>query len=93
MGTKLALGLVLPMFERPDDGAKPAWADISAQACRAEELGADAVWVADEILWRVKEWPGPRGFWDCLTVTGAVAATTSTVKVGTWVMSAVQQNP
>lgn len=93
MGKGLDVGLVLLMVERPDDGAKPAWADIIAMARRGEELGADTVWVPDEILWRDPEWPGPRGFWDCLTMTGALAASTSTVKVGTWVMSALQHNP
>jgi alkanesulfonate monooxygenase SsuD/methylene tetrahydromethanopterin reductase-like flavin-dependent oxidoreductase (luciferase family) len=62
-------------------------------ACRAEELGADTVWLADEILWRVSDWPGPVGWWDCLTMAGAVAASTSTVNVGSWVMSAVQHKP
>jgi alkanesulfonate monooxygenase SsuD/methylene tetrahydromethanopterin reductase-like flavin-dependent oxidoreductase (luciferase family) len=93
MGTGLSVGLVLLMVERPDDGAKPAWADVIAQARRGEEVGADTVWVPDEIIWRVPEWPGPRGWWDCLTMAGALAASTSTVKVGTWVMSALQHNP
>jgi alkanesulfonate monooxygenase SsuD/methylene tetrahydromethanopterin reductase-like flavin-dependent oxidoreductase (luciferase family) len=93
MGTGLSVGLVLLMVERPADGAKPAWTDVIAQARRGEELGADTVWVPDEIIWRVPEWPGPRGWWDCLTMAGAIAASTSTVKVGTWVMSALQHNP
>ena len=93
MGKGLALGLVLPMNERPEDGAKPTWAEISALARRGEELGADTVWLADEILWRVPDWPGARGWWECLTMAGAVAATTSTVRVGTWVMSALEHNP
>jgi alkanesulfonate monooxygenase SsuD/methylene tetrahydromethanopterin reductase-like flavin-dependent oxidoreductase (luciferase family) len=62
-------------------------------ARRAEELGADTVWLADEILWRVPDWPVPVGWWDCLTMAGAVAASTTKVNVGTWVMSAVQHNP
>jgi len=93
MGEGVQLGLVLPMHEHPDDGVKPTWADISALARRGEELGFDTVWIADEILWRVPEWPGPRGWWDCLTMTGAVAASTSKVRVGTWVMSALQHRP
>jgi alkanesulfonate monooxygenase SsuD/methylene tetrahydromethanopterin reductase-like flavin-dependent oxidoreductase (luciferase family) len=93
MGTGLGVGLVLLMVERPNDGAKPAWADLVAMARRGEELGADTVWVPDEIVWRVPEWPGPRGWWDCLTMAGAIAASTSTVRVGTWVMSALQHNP
>jgi alkanesulfonate monooxygenase SsuD/methylene tetrahydromethanopterin reductase-like flavin-dependent oxidoreductase (luciferase family) len=59
----------------------------------AEELGADTVWLADEILWREPEWPSAVGWWDCLTMAGAVAASTSRVNVGTWVMSSVQHRP
>lgn len=87
------MGVVLPMMERPSDGVAARWADIAAMARRAEELGADTVWLADEILWRQPEWPGPVGWWDCLAMAGAVAASTSSANVGTWVMSAVQHQP
>lgn len=89
----LSLGLVLPIWERPPDGSAASFAEIRAMARRAEELGADTVWLGDEILWRVPDWPGPVGWWDCLTMAGAVAASTSTVNVGSWVMSAVQHKP
>jgi alkanesulfonate monooxygenase SsuD/methylene tetrahydromethanopterin reductase-like flavin-dependent oxidoreductase (luciferase family) len=89
----VALGLVLPMWERPPAGDAPSWVEVRALACRAEELGADTVWLADEILWREPDWPDPIGWWDCLTMAGAVAASTSTVNVGSWVMSAVQHKP
>jgi alkanesulfonate monooxygenase SsuD/methylene tetrahydromethanopterin reductase-like flavin-dependent oxidoreductase (luciferase family) len=81
------------MHERPDDSTKPTWAEISAWARRGEELGVDTVWLGDEIIWRVPKWPGPRGWWECLTMTGAVAASTSQARVGTWVLSALQHNP
>lgn len=86
-------GLVLPMCEGPQDGVKPTWSDIQALAARAEHLGFDTVWTADEIIWRFPDWSGARGWWECLTMTGAVAASTSTVRVGTWVMSALHRNP
>jgi alkanesulfonate monooxygenase SsuD/methylene tetrahydromethanopterin reductase-like flavin-dependent oxidoreductase (luciferase family) len=93
MSAGLALGLVLPMVEQPVAGVKPTWAEICAMIERAEQLGFDTVWTADEIVWRVPEWPGPRGWWECLTMTGAVAAHSSTVRVGTWVISALHHNP
>jgi alkanesulfonate monooxygenase SsuD/methylene tetrahydromethanopterin reductase-like flavin-dependent oxidoreductase (luciferase family) len=89
----ISIGITLPMLELPYDGAKPTWAEIIAFAQRAEELGADTVWLADEILWRGPDWPGPRGWWECLTLAGAVAASTTTIGIGTWVMSALQRNP
>ena len=93
MGKNLTLGLVLTMHERPDDGAKPTWSDIRNLAILGEVIGADTLWIADEILWTVAEWPGPRGWWECWSMAGAVAASTSRASVGTWVMSAVQRNP
>jgi alkanesulfonate monooxygenase SsuD/methylene tetrahydromethanopterin reductase-like flavin-dependent oxidoreductase (luciferase family) len=57
----VALGFVLPVWERPPEGPAPRWAEIRELATRAEELGADTVWLADEILWRVADWPEPVG--------------------------------
>ena len=61
MGAGLAFGLVLPMFERPVEGAKPTWAEIRAMT-EGAEVGFDTVWTADEIVWRIPEWPGRRGW-------------------------------
>jgi alkanesulfonate monooxygenase SsuD/methylene tetrahydromethanopterin reductase-like flavin-dependent oxidoreductase (luciferase family) len=87
------MGLVLPMFESPQSGDKPPWATIVAMARRAEAIGFDTVWIPDELLWRVPSWPGPRGWWECMSMAGAVSASTSTITVGTWVASALHRNP
>jgi alkanesulfonate monooxygenase SsuD/methylene tetrahydromethanopterin reductase-like flavin-dependent oxidoreductase (luciferase family) len=86
------IGLVLPAEESWVDGATPRWTDIRDFALRAETLGFDTVWVPDELLWRPA---GGRvtGWWEGVALTGAVAATTSRIKVGTWVMSALHRNP
>jgi alkanesulfonate monooxygenase SsuD/methylene tetrahydromethanopterin reductase-like flavin-dependent oxidoreductase (luciferase family) len=89
----MKIGLVLPMLEAPADGGKPDWESIRRMAQLAEELGFDTVWIPDELLWRVDEWPGPRGWWECVAMAGAVAASTSRVEVGTWVLSALHRNP
>lgn len=93
MPSPVKIGLVLPMLEAPPTGEKPTWETISGMARRAENLGFETVWVADELLWRVPDWPGPRGWWECVAMAGAVAATTETVGVGTWVLSALHRNP
>ncbi len=87
------MGLVLPMIEDPPSGRKPSWGTIEAMALRAEEIGFDTVWVADELLWRIPSWPGPRGWWEGVSMVGAVAAVTSTIGVGTWVLSALHRSP
>lgn len=86
------IGLVLPMGNSFVDGSTARWVDIRDLALRAEELGFDVVWTADELLWRPPEGK-PQGWWEGVSVTSAVAAVTSRVKVGTWVFSALHRNP
>jgi alkanesulfonate monooxygenase SsuD/methylene tetrahydromethanopterin reductase-like flavin-dependent oxidoreductase (luciferase family) len=81
------------MLEKPPSGEKPSWLTIRNMAQEAEAIGFDTVWVADELLWRVPDCPGQRGWWECVSMAGAVAASTSTVGVGTWVLSALHRNP
>jgi len=88
----LEIGLVLPMEESWTDGATPRWVEIRELATRAEEIGFDTVWVPDELLWRPPDGQ-VRGWWECVAMTGAVAAATSRVKVGTWILSALHRNP
>ena len=88
----LEIGLVLPAGESFVDGSTARWTEIRDMAVRAEAMGFDTVWTVDELLWRP---PGGRttGFWECVAMTGAVAAATSRIKVGTWVLSALHRNP
>jgi alkanesulfonate monooxygenase SsuD/methylene tetrahydromethanopterin reductase-like flavin-dependent oxidoreductase (luciferase family) len=86
------LGAVIPIIESGPDYAVPTGAEVLDQARRAEEIGFDTVWVPDELLWQVEN-DQPRGAWDGISMVGAVAAVTSRVKVGTWVMAALHRNP
>ena len=88
----LEIGLVLPMGDSFVDGATIRWATIRDLSIRAEEIGFDTVWTADELLWRPAGRP-PQGWWECVAITGAVAAVTSRIKVGTWILSALHRNP
>jgi len=88
----LKIGLVLPMLETVPTGEKVPWSAIREQALLAEEIGFDTVLIPDELLWRPAAWPGPRGFWECVSMTAAVAAATSTIEIGTWVLSALHRN-
>jgi alkanesulfonate monooxygenase SsuD/methylene tetrahydromethanopterin reductase-like flavin-dependent oxidoreductase (luciferase family) len=85
------IGLVLPMGDSFVDGATVRWPEIRDLATRAEEIGFDTVWTADELLWRPAGRP-PQGWWECVAMTGAVAAATSRIKVGTWILSALHRN-
>ena len=86
------IGLVLPMGESFVDGSTTRWLEIRDLALRAEEIGFNIVWTADELLWRPVNGEA-HGWWECVAMTGAVAAATSRVKVGTWILSALHRNP
>src|SRR3954471_16901598 len=73
----IEIGLVLPMGDSFVDGSTARWADIRGLAIRAEVLGFDTVWTADELLWRPAD-GRPQGWWEGVAMTAAVAAATST---------------
>ncbi|OGO54209.1 MAG: hypothetical protein A2Z32_01270 [Chloroflexi bacterium RBG_16_69_14] len=87
------IGLVLLLVEDPPSGRPSRWDELQAMSLVAEEIGFDTVWIPDELLWRPADWPGPRGWWECVAIAGAVAASTRRVKVGTWILSALHRNP
>ena len=88
----LGLGLALATYDNVIDGHTPRWLDIQHQARLAESVGFDTVWIADELQWESDAWEEPMGWWECVAITGAVAASTSTVDIGTWVLSALHRN-
>ncbi|MEO5918218.1 MAG: LLM class flavin-dependent oxidoreductase [Candidatus Limnocylindrales bacterium] len=89
----IQLGLVLSMVEAPQTGVAQRWTEIRDSAIAAEKLGFDTVWLADELLWSDPDWPGPRGWWECVAMASALAASTSRIGIGTWVLSALHRNP
>ncbi len=86
------IGLVLPLNQLGAERATVPWTAIWAMALRAEALGFDTIWIPDELVWYS---PGktPQGAWDGVSMAGAVAAVTTTTRVGTWVLSALHRNP
>ena len=92
MGT-FEIGVVLPLFQYGPERITPRWRDLRVMATAAEAMGFDTLWLPDELLWRSEDGKPPQGAWDGISIAGAVAATTSRVKIGTWVMSALHRNP
>jgi alkanesulfonate monooxygenase SsuD/methylene tetrahydromethanopterin reductase-like flavin-dependent oxidoreductase (luciferase family) len=86
------IGVMLPLPQYGRARITTRWADLREMALRAEAMGFDTVWIPDELLWQV-DGEAPRGYWDGVSMAGAVAATTTTIKVGTWVLSALHRNP
>lgn len=86
------LGLVLTTAQSGPDRTTHRWDEYREVALRAEVMGFDTVWLPDELLWRPEGKP-QIGVWEGIALAGAVAATTSRIKVGTWVISALHRNP
>ncbi len=87
------IGVVLASWRSTVDGTTVPWAETRALALKAEQIGFDALWIPDELLGRLVK-DGPRyGFWDGVAVAAGLAAATSRIKIGTWVMSALHRNP
>ncbi|HSL34006.1 MAG TPA: LLM class flavin-dependent oxidoreductase [Candidatus Limnocylindrales bacterium] len=86
----MKVGLMLP--QAPEDGAGRTWTEISDMARRAEDGGADSVWVADHFLYR----PGDGsevGYHEAWSLVAALAATTSRLEVGTLVTATSFRTP
>jgi alkanesulfonate monooxygenase SsuD/methylene tetrahydromethanopterin reductase-like flavin-dependent oxidoreductase (luciferase family) len=85
------IGIALITGQYGPERVTPRWSEIRDLALRAESIGFDTVWTPDELLWRPEGQP-QQGFWEGVAMAGAVAAATSRIKVGTWVMSALHRN-
>ena len=84
----LAVGIQLPEIEW-----EARWPDLRALALRAEELGFDAVWYGDHLLYRRPGDDRARGPWEAWTILAGLAAVTSRVLIGPLVAATAFHNP
>lgn len=85
------IGVVLVHAQAGAERTTPRWHDMREIALAAEQAGFDALWTIDELLW-LPEGKAPMGSWEGVAMAGAVAAATSRIKVGSWVLSALHRN-
>ncbi|HEX6021938.1 MAG TPA: LLM class flavin-dependent oxidoreductase [Solirubrobacter sp.] len=69
----MRVGIQLPEVER-----EVRWPEYLAMARAAEEVGFDSIWVGDHLLYESPD----RGPWEAFTLLGALAASTSRVRLG-----------
>jgi probable F420-dependent oxidoreductase len=83
----LRVGVQLPEVER-----EVRWPELLDIARAIEDLGYDAIWVGEHLLYR---WPDrePRGPWEAWTLMSALAAVTSRVTIGPLVACTAFHNP
>ena len=87
MTRPLRVGVQLPEVER-----EVRWPELLDIARAIEDLGYDAIWVGEHLLYR---WPDrePRGPWEAWTLMSALAAVTSRVTIGPLVACTAFHNP
>lgn len=77
----------------PPGAPVPRWRDVRGWLHATEAAGFDTFWVPDELVWQVKDPEKRIGWWECVAITGAAAAESSSIEIGTWVLSALHRNP
>jgi alkanesulfonate monooxygenase SsuD/methylene tetrahydromethanopterin reductase-like flavin-dependent oxidoreductase (luciferase family) len=87
----LKVGVVLAPFENRTDQA-PGWTTLVAAARQAEAIGVDSLWIPDHLLFRHPD-QEPAGAWEAWSLLAALAAATTRVELGTFVLSATWRNP
>jgi alkanesulfonate monooxygenase SsuD/methylene tetrahydromethanopterin reductase-like flavin-dependent oxidoreductase (luciferase family) len=88
----LKLGLILTPIEDRDGPATPGWRELAEIARTAEQVGFDSIWISDHLIHRFPGVPD-YGIWECWSLVSALAAITSRVQIGTWVLGSGFRNP
>ncbi|CAN5793734.1 LLM class F420-dependent oxidoreductase [soil metagenome] len=92
----ISVGLFIPFAEHLMAGETPRWQDLAFYAKEAESAGFDSLWVADHFLMpvRIDGYNSERiGAWESWSLVSALAATTSRIKIGTFVSCLGFRNP
>ncbi len=86
----MRLGLALPQYDVSVAGDAPLpFATIVEWARAAERLGFDSVWLSDHVRWDITKYGGPtgeHGVFEPLVTLGALARSTTRVRLGTLVI-------
>ena len=89
----IEVGLSLFTGTIPHAGLVPSWSQMLAVARRAEELGFDAVMLADHLLMDFEGVPERMGMAESLTLLAALAASTNRIRLAPIVASTAYRNP
>lgn len=86
------IGIFVPHLELPWRAKGPGWAEISAIAQRAEEVGFDSIWLPDHLTHRFDD-VREQGGMDVWSLLSALAATTTTLEIAPLVACTSFRNP
>jgi alkanesulfonate monooxygenase SsuD/methylene tetrahydromethanopterin reductase-like flavin-dependent oxidoreductase (luciferase family) len=93
----LEIGLALPQYDFTHPvGERLAWPVVVDWAQRAEAAGVGSVWLADHLFLGMEKYGGPAGEffgYDPIVALGALARSTTSVRLGTLVLCAQLRPP
>jgi alkanesulfonate monooxygenase SsuD/methylene tetrahydromethanopterin reductase-like flavin-dependent oxidoreductase (luciferase family) len=96
MPTKTARPLKVGLFLSVAEGsAGERWNNLKAMAQHAEAAGFDSLWLGDHLIFPGNSGPGEPvlGRWECWSILSSLAAVTSRVELGTFVVCTGFRNP
>ena len=76
----MRIGVTLPLDDADTPGTVGTWPEIRAVALAAEQAGFDSVWGYDHLLFRDED--GETGIHEVWTILSALAAATTTLRLG-----------
>ena len=88
----MRVGVCIPIAEIGPQGQALAYAQMRDMARLVESAGLDSIWVADHLI-KHADGERDRGYWESLTVLGALAEATRRVELGPLVLCAPFRNP
>jgi F420-dependent oxidoreductase-like protein len=90
---RIRLGFSLGDYPRPSEGDTGLFDSVLAQVQAAERSGFDSVWVPDHLMQTPVVASRDEPMLECYTLLGALAAATSSVRLGAFVGCAAYRNP
>ena len=90
---RLEIGIALNSLRSLADPATLDWADLHDLALRCETVGFDTVWFPDGLIWRLEPGGPIVGGWEAIAVLAGLAASTSRIKIGSYVLASVFREP
>lgn len=87
----MRLGLIAQLHGRPGGDLDPSWQSVHGLALMAEQVGFGMFVFEDVLMYRREATTD--GCWESMTIAGAIAASTNTIRFGQSVVNAPYRSP
>ena len=87
----MRVGLIAQLHGRPGGDLNPSWRSVRDLASKCEEVGFEMFVFEDVLMYRGETTTD--GCWESMTIAGAIAASTTTIRFGQSVVNAPYRSP